>query len=215
MIELRLRHRLGEIEISGELDVASRLLALCGPSGSGKTSVLNMIAGLRRPDEGRIVIGGQILLDTSKGVDLPARARRLGYVFQEPRLFPHMSVRANLVYGAQRTPRDGAFVSFDDIVALLGIAPLLARRPDRLSGGEKQRVAIGRALLSQPRALLLDEPLSAIDDARRQEILALVETLRDAFAIPTIFVSHRVDEVTRLAEDVAMIEAGKLRLRER
>ena len=215
MIELRLRHRLGALEISGEIGVASRVLALCGPSGSGKTSVLNMIAGLMRPDAGRIVIGGETLLDTSRGVDLPARARRLGYVFQEPRLFPHLSVRANLAYGARLAPREAALVSFDDMVALLGIAPLLARGPEGLSGGEKQRVAIGRALLSQPRALLLDEPLSAIDDARRQEILALVETLRDAFSIPTIFVSHRVDEVARLAEDVAMIEAGKLRLRGR
>jgi len=215
VIELRLRHRLGEIELSGEIEVGARVLALCGPSGSGKTSVLNMIAGLMRPDEGRIVIGGETLLDTRGGVDLPARARRLGYVFQEPRLFPHLSVRANLVYGAQLAPRDGAFVSFDDIVALLGIAPLLARRPDRLSGGEKQRVAIGRALLSQPRALLLDEPLSALDDARRQDILALMESLRDAFAIPMLFVSHRVDEIARLAGEVATIAAGRFQLRAR
>ncbi len=210
MIEIRLRHKLGDFEILADFVARARVLAICGPSGAGKTTLLNLIAGLERPREGRIAIDDAVFLDTGRGVDVPARRRRVGYVFQEPRLFPHLSVATNLNYGARFAPADGKLVAFGDVVDLLGVAPLLERRPARLSGGEKQRIAIGRALLSQPRALLLDEPLSAIDDARRHEILGLIEKLRDAFAIPIVFVSHRVDEVERLADFVARIEKGAL-----
>jgi molybdate transport system ATP-binding protein len=209
MIEISVRHRVGDFAIMADIHAAGRVLALCGASGSGKTTLLNLIAGLARPAEGRIAINDAVFLDTSANIEMPTRARRLGYVFQEPRLFPHLSVRANLRYGARFAPPGAPLVAFDDVVALLGVAPLLARRPAKLSGGEKQRVAIGRALLTSPRALLLDEPLTAIDDARRQEILALIEQLRDAFAIPMILVSHRADEVERLADDVAVLSPGK------
>lgn len=210
MIEISARHSLGRFAIDVDIRASGRVLALCGPSGAGKTSLLNIIAGLETPREGRIVVGGETFLDTARRIEVPVRRRRLGYVFQEPRLFPHLSVAANLTYGARFAPAGDSAVDFEEVVALLGIATLLNRQPDTLSGGEKQRVAIGRALLSRPRALLLDEPLTAIDDARRQEILGLIETLRDAFQIPMIFVSHRGSEVARLATDVATIEAGRV-----
>jgi molybdate transport system ATP-binding protein len=209
MIEIKIRHRVGAFAIAADIVAQGRMLALCGPSGVGKTTLLNLIAGLARPERGRIAIDGAVHLDTARGIDAPTRARRLGYVFQEPRLFPHLNVEANLNYGARFAPSTARLVGFDDVVALLGIAPLLERRPARLSGGEKQRVAIGRALLMSPRALLLDEPLTAIDDARRHEILGLIETLRDTFAIPMIFVSHRPDEVERLASDIAVLSPGR------
>lgn len=210
MIEVRIRRRLGSLRLDVDISAEGRLLALCGPSGAGKTSLLNLIAGLDRPDAGRIAIGPHVFFDSERGVDTPARLRRVGYVFQEPRLFPHLSVEKNLLYGARFAEPDGADVAFGDVVEMLGVGALLTRRPEALSGGEKQRIAIGRALLMRPRALLLDEPLTAIDDARRYEILALMETLRDAFRIPMIFVSHRASEVERLANDVATIEAGRL-----
>ena len=153
---------------------------------------------------------GRRLLDTAAGLDRPPRRRRVGYVFQEPRLFPHLTVEQNLRYGERFVRAGRRLVDFDEVTALLGIAPLLARRPDRLSGGEKQRVAIGRALLASPSLVLMDEPLAALDDARRRDILGYVETLRDAFSIPIIFVSHRISEVERLASDVAVLEGGRL-----
>lgn len=209
MIEIRVRQRAGDFSLEADIRAEGRVLALCGPSGSGKTTLLNAIAGLARPSEGRIAIDDFVLFDSARGVDVPVRRRRLGYVFQEPRLFPHLSVRSNLTYGARFAPKIASLIGFDDVVSLLGVGPLLDRRPDKLSGGEKQRIAIGRALLSQPRALLLDEPLTAIDEERRLEILGLIEKLRDAFAIPMIFVSHRLDEVARLASDVAVLTPGR------
>jgi molybdate transport system ATP-binding protein len=210
MIDIRVRHKLGAFTIDAEIVASGRILALCGPSGAGKTTLLNMIAGLLRPAEGRIAVDGAVFLDTATGVDIPARLRRIGYVFQEPRLFPHLSVAANLRYGARFAARGPRLVGFDEVVGLLGIAALLPRRPRRLSGGEKQRVAIGRALLSHPRVLLLDEPLTAIDEARRREILGLIEQLRDTFAIPMIFVSHQAAEIERLASDIAVLSHGRL-----
>jgi len=208
MIEIRVRYGIGAFAIETDIGSTGRVLALRGPSGSGKTTLLNLIAGLSRPKEGRITVGGVAFFDSAAGIDMPTRLRRLGYVFQEPRLFPHMSVAANLRYGARFAPRADRLVGFDEVVALLGVGPLLARRPGRLSGGEKQRVEIGRALLSNPRALLLDEPLSAIDDPRRREILALIERLRETFAIPIVFVSHQAAEVERLATDIADLRQG-------
>jgi molybdate transport system ATP-binding protein len=210
MIEIAVRHRFGAFAIEADIRASGRILAISGPSGAGKTSLLNMISGLLRPDEGRIAVDGVVFLDTAIGLDMPTRQRRIGYVFQEPRLFPHLSVAGNLRYGARFARNDSRLVGFDEVVALLGIAHLLARRPARLSGGEKQRVAIGRALLSSSRALLLDEPLTAIDDARRRDILGLIEQLRDAFAIPIVFVSHRAGEVERLASEVAVLSQGRL-----
>jgi molybdate transport system ATP-binding protein len=210
MIEIRVRHKLGVFAIETDIRASGRVLAISGPSGAGKTTLLNMIAGLLRPTEGRIVVDDVAFLDTATGLDLSTRLRRIGYVFQEPRLFPHLSVAGNLNYGARFAPRGARLVGFDQVIALLGVGHLLARRPARLSGGEKQRVAIGRALLSSPRALLLDEPLTAIDDARRRDILGLIEQLRDAFAIPIIFVSHQAAEVERLASDIAVLDRGRL-----
>ena len=209
MIEIFVRRRLGELSIEADLYAEGRLLALCGVSGAGKTSILNMVAGLMRPDSGRIAIGGVTFFDSDHRIDLAPQARRVGYVFQEPRLFPHLTAAGNLKYGARFAGGGPRPVKFDDVVELLGVGPLLHRRPAKLSGGEKQRIAIGRALLMAPRALLLDEPLAAIDDARRQEILALIEKLRDAFMIPMVLVSHRVSEVERLADEIADVEAGK------
>jgi molybdate transport system ATP-binding protein len=210
MIEIAVEHAQGDFSIAAEIRAGGRVLALCGPSGAGKTTLLDLIAGLKRPRRGRIAVDEAVFLDTARGLDVPARLRRIGYVFQEPRLFPHLNVAHNLRYGARFASRGPRLVAFADVVALLGLEPLLARGPARLSGGEKQRVAIGRALLSNPRVLLMDEPLNAIDDPRRREILQWIETLRDAVAIPIVFVSHRVSEVERLASDVAVIEAGRL-----
>ncbi len=210
MIDIAVEHGQGDFTIAADIRASGGVLALCGPSGAGKTTLLDVIAGLRRPRRGRIAVDEAVFLDTARGIDVPARLRRIGYIFQESRLFPHLSVAHNLTYGARFASRGPSLVAFADVVALLGLEPLLARGPARLSGGEKQRVAIGRALLSSPRVLLMDEPLNAIDDARRQDILHLIETLRDAFAIPIIFVSHSVSEVERLASDIAVIEAGRL-----
>ena len=198
-IAFRLQH--GALRLEADILAEGRVLALVGPSGSGKTSALNVVAGLSHPEAGRIAFGDSVLFDSAAGVDEPPQRRRLGYVFQEPRLFPHMNVKANLLYGAKREP--AARESFGAIVDKLGIGALLRRRPRDLSGGEKQRVAIGRALLSSPRALLLDEPLSAIDAAKGEQILDLVEEIGGAFALPIVFVSHRAEDVARLATDIA------------
>jgi molybdate transport system ATP-binding protein len=215
MIALDVRLRQGDFLLDASLTAQSKTLALYGPSGAGKTTLLNIIAGLTRPDEGRVIVDGVTFLDTSERIDLSPRQRRVGYVFQELRLFPHLRVEKNLLYGRRFAPRgesgvDFGQVDFGQVVDLLGIGSLLDRWPARLSGGEKQRVAIGRALLANPRLLLLDEPLAALDEARRAEILTYIEKLRDAFAIPIVFVSHRRSEVERLAGDVAVIEEGKL-----
>ncbi len=181
----------------------ARVVALTGHSGAGKTSVLNAIAGLLKPAHGRIEVDGRVLFDSAAGIDLPAHERHVGYVFQDARLFPHMSVRRNLLYGKRdhRAESDAVAAprfSLDDVVALLGIGPLLTRRPANLSGGEAQRVAIGRALLSQPRILLLDEPLSSLDRARREEVIPYLQRLRDQMPLPMVYVSHSIDEVRRL-----------------
>ena len=207
MIEIRASRKFDGTNIEADIRTAGRSLALVGPSGGGKTTLLNMIAGLVTPDAGRIAIGDAVLFDSAAGVNLPPPQRRIGYVFQEPRLFPHYSVRGNLLYGARAAGE--ALIGFDDLVDWLGIRPLLDRRPARLSGGEKQRVAIGRALLRRPRALLLDEPLSSLDETRREDLMKLIAGLRDRFAIPLILVSHRREEVERLAIDVAQVEPGR------
>jgi len=198
--DIDLTKRLGEAEIACRIEGGEGLTVLFGPSGAGKTSVLNMVAGLLEPDNGHIRVGGETLYDAAGGVDVPAERRRAGYVFQEPRLFPHLRVRANLLYGRKQTGLD-----VDETISLLGIAPLLDRWPRTLSGGEARRVAIGRALLSDPAFLLLDEPLSSLDRARREEIMGLLERLRDALGLPILMVTHDRDEAARLGSRIVEI----------
>ena len=181
--------------------------ALFGRSGSGKSMVVNTIAGLLKPDVGRIVHDGTVLLDTQRHIDVPPERRRMGYVFQDARLFPHLSVAANLRY-AERRAAGSTYVSLDTVTGLLDLGSLMDRRTHQLSGGERQRVAIGRALLTQPRLLLLDEPLAALDGARREEVLPYLETLRDQLAIPMVYVTHDFDEVLRLATHIVLLESG-------
>lgn len=183
--------------------------ALFGRSGAGKTSVVSMVAGLTRPDGGRIVVDGRVLFDSERGVDVAPEKRRIGYVFQEGRLFPHLSVRANLTYGMALVAPGERTIGFDQVVSLLGIEHLLGRRPGRLSGGEKQRVAIGRALLTSPRLLLMDEPLAALDHARKSELLPFIARLTHELSLPILYVSHAADEILTLANALVLLEEGR------
>ncbi|WP_019173005.1 molybdenum ABC transporter ATP-binding protein [Pseudaminobacter salicylatoxidans] len=209
-VSVDISQRLGSLTLEARFESAGRLTALFGPSGSGKTSLINLIGGLMRPDRGRITAQGRVFVDTAERIFVPAHKRRVGYVFQEPRLFPHMSVRTNLLYGRWFTPSAERYEDLGRVVELLGIGHLLERRPSRLSGGEKQRVAIGRALLTSPRLLLMDEPLASLDEARKAEIMPYIERLRDETKIPIVYVSHSIGEVARLASDVAVMSQGKL-----
>ena len=212
MLEVDVQHRLGAFTLDAHFRSGPGLTALFGRSGAGKTSVVNAIAGLIRPQHGRIVVDGSVVLDTERGICTPTHRRRIGYVFQEGRLFPHLTVRHNLLFGRWFAPgRERRSTRLDDIVDLLGIAALLNRRPARLSGGEKQRVAIGRALLSSPRLLLMDEPLASLDSRRKDEILPYLERLRDEARVPIVYVSHSVAEVTRLATTIVLISDGRVR----
>jgi len=184
------------------------VIALFGRSGSGKTTLVNLISGLLPPDSGHIRLDETVLTDTRAGVAVPAEQRRIGYVFQEPRLFPHMTVAGNLRYGERRAAASARVISFEEVTALLGLGALLERRPRQLSGGERQRVALARALLSQPRLLLLDEPLASLDVARREEVLPYLEALRERLSIPIVYVSHQFEEVLRLATHLVLLEAG-------
>ena len=201
--------RNGRFPVEADFAADWGVTALFGHSGAGKTTLLKMIAGTLRPESGRIAVGDFTLFDAEKGINLPPEKRRIGYVFQEARLFPHMSVKRNLTYARWAGHRQ-ATRSFDEVVALLGIDHLLDRRPSTLSGGERQRVAIGRALLSDPALLLLDEPLSSLDHARRQEILPFIERLRDESHVPIVYVSHEIDEVARLADEIVLLSAGRV-----
>lgn len=188
----------------------SGVTALFGPSGSGKTTALRLIAGLDHPGRGRIEVDDAVLLDTQQGIRVPRHRRRVGLVFQDALLFPHLDVRSNLLYGRWFTPAGSHTIDFDAVVAVLGIGHLLQRRPDTLSGGERQRVAIGRALLSSPRILLMDEPLASLDLPRKLEILPFIERLRDDFGLPIVYVSHSREEVARLARHVVRLEQGRV-----
>ena len=210
MLRIDVQRRVGNLDLAARFETEARVTALFGRSGAGKTSIVNMIAGLLRPDRGRIEIDGQVLFDSAAGLDVPAEKRRVGYVFQEGRLFPHLTVRHNLLYGYALVPADSHYIELDRIVALLGLEDVLERRPGDLSGGEKQRVAIGRSLLSSPRVLLLDEPLASLDVHRREEILRYLELLRDEVRIPVVYVSHAVEEVVRLADTVVLMAAGRM-----
>ena len=202
-IDIDVARRLGDRTVAARFTAGPGLTALFGPSGAGKTSILNMVAGLLKPDRGHIRIGERTLF--GDGVDLPPEARRVGYVFQDGRLFPHRRVRANLVYGHNLVPHANRWMGLDEAVAFLGIGHLLDRWPHGLSGGEAQRVAIGRALLAGPEILLMDEPLSSLDAARRSDIMAVIERIRDELKLPILYVSHDRDEVDRLATSVVEI----------
>lgn len=203
-------HSFGAFKLDAAFTSDGGVTALFGRSGSGKSSIVRIIAGLARPGKGRVEFDGQVLVDTGTGVFVPSHKRRFGCVFQDARLFPHLSVRQNLVYGRWFAPKSTGADSFARVVDLLGIEPLLQRAPAKLSGGEKQRVAIGRALLSSPRLLLMDEPLAALDEARKSEIIPYLERLRDETGIPIIYVSHSVSEVARLADRVVLMRDGRV-----
>lgn len=209
-MEIKVARRQGDflVEVAVE-GPESGVTALFGPSGSGKTSLINMVAGLLRPDTGRISINGLCLFDSHQRIDLPPEKRRIGYVFQDGRLLPHLSVRANLRYGMQLTPVDRRFVTFETVVELLGIGHLLDRRPARLSGGEKQRVAIGRALLTSPAMLLMDEPLASLDASRKSEVLPFIKRLSREYTIPILYVSHIMDEILSLADRLIVMDKGR------
>jgi molybdate transport system ATP-binding protein len=208
-LKVAIRHRLGAFSLDATFETSGRLTALFGPSGSGKTSLVNLIGGLLRPDDGRIVADGRVLVDTAAGVFVPKHKRRIGYVFQDARLFPHMTVGQNLRYGRFFTPSSERYGDMDGVVELLGIGHLLDRKPGSLSGGEKQRVAIGRALLASPKLILMDEPLASLDDRRKAEIMPYIERLRDETKIPIVYVSHSVAEVARLATDIVVLDEGR------
>jgi molybdate transport system ATP-binding protein len=205
-----IRRRLGTFLLDAQFETGGGLIALFGRSGSGKSSIINTIAGLVRAERGHVTIDGTVLVDTARGIFVPRHHRRIGYVFQEGRLFPHLTVRQNLLYGRWFAPRAKRGDNLERVVDLLGIGALLERRPGRLSGGEKQRVAIGRALLADPRLLLMDEPLASLDEARKAEILPYIERLRDQSKVPIIYVSHSIAEVARLATAVVLLSEGKV-----
>jgi molybdate transport system ATP-binding protein len=210
MLSLDVERALGEFRLVASFEAGEGVTALFGRSGAGKTSVVNAIAGTLRPDRGRVVINGETVFDSARGIDVPTPKRRVGYVFQEGRLFPHLSVRQNLNYSGLFS-RGMPASEFDRVVDLLGLRELLERRPGNLSGGEKQRVAIGRALLSSPRLLLLDEPLASLDAHRKSEVLQYIELIRDEVNVPIVYVSHSVEEVVRIADTVVLMAAGSVR----
>ena len=209
MLSVDVEKRLGEFSIAAKFETTAGATALFGPSGAGKTSLVNMIGGLLTPDRGRIAVDGNVLFDSAARINVPADRRRIGMVFQEGRLFPHMTVARNLDYGRWMSGIEADPAERERIVSLLDIGALLARRPGRLSGGERQRVAIGRALLMKPRLLLLDEPLASLDRARKLEILPYLARLRGEAKVPMIYVSHQAGEIQRLCSQVVRIEDGR------
>jgi molybdate transport system ATP-binding protein len=210
MLAVDVEKRLGDFSLTARFETAAGVTALFGASGAGKTTLANMIAGLIAPDRGSIRVDGAVLFDSQARIDVPVHRRRIGYVFQEGRLFPHLTVAANLDYGRRMCGLAPDRAETDRIVALLDIGQLLDRRPGRLSGGERQRVAIGRALLMRPRLLLLDEPLASLDAGRKREILPYLERLRDEARVPMVYVSHHAGELRRLATSVVRLDAGRV-----
>jgi len=210
VLALDVEKQLGALSLAAGFQIAGGATALFGPSGAGKTSLINMIAGLLKPDRGCIVLDDTILFDAAKAINVPPHRRRIGYVFQEGRLFPHLSVWQNLDYGRRMSGRSRDAAEFERIAALLGITHLLQRRPRMLSGGERQRVAIGRALLMQPRLLLLDEPLASLDAGHKGEILPYLMRLRDEAAVPMVYVSHIAAEVRQIATHIVRLDQGRV-----
>ncbi len=209
MIDVDIEQRLGAFELAVAFRAEAPVVGLFGRSGSGKTSVINALAGITRPRRGRIEVSGETLFDSARGIDVPPERRRLGCVFQDDLLFPHLDVEANLLYGFRRAAAASRVIEASRVIDLLGLKTLLKRMPVALSGGEKQRVAIGRALLAQPRLLLMDEPLASLDVTRQNEVLRYIEQLRDDLHIPIVYVSHSIAEITRLADTVVIMAEGK------
>ena len=210
MLAVQAEKQLGEFAVNVSFTSDTAATALFGPSGAGKTSVINMIAGLLKPERGRIVLGDEVLFDSATGINVPTWRRRVGYVFQEGRLFPHFSVKRNLDYGRWVSGHASNPRQLSHVIDLLNVGHLLDRRPGKLSGGERQRVAVGRALLMQPRLLLLDEPLASLDTARKHDILPYLERLRDEARVPLIYVSHNAAEIKRIASRVVRLDSGKV-----
>jgi molybdate transport system ATP-binding protein len=210
MLSVDVEKRIGDFSLAARFETAAGATALFGPSGAGKTTIVNMIAGLVAPDRGRIALGDDVLFDSTTRTDVPPHRRRIGYVFQEGRLFPHLSVAQNLDYGRWMSDLPADAAETERVIGLLDVKPLLDRRPGKLSGGERQRVAVGRALLMRPRLLLLDEPLASLDARRKSEILPYLERLRDEAGIPMVFVSHHADEVRRIATSVVWLDDGRV-----
>lgn len=209
-VSIDIRHQFGAFALEASFQSPAGVTVLFGRSGSGKTSVINAVAGLFRPDNARIAVDDHLLCDTETRHWLPPHQRRLGYIFQESRLFPHLSVGKNLLYGRRFAPRKASPAPFDHVVDMLGISTLLDRKPAALSGGERQRVAIGRALLASPSLILADEPLAALDTARKEEILPYFERLRDEALAPILYVTHSAAEVARLATSVVVLQEGRV-----
>ncbi|MBE9605141.1 molybdenum ABC transporter ATP-binding protein [Acetobacteraceae bacterium H6797] len=211
MLDLAFRHAFPGFTLDAAIQAPTPgVTVIFGPSGCGKSTILAGVAGLLRPDAGHLSLDGQVMFDAGRRIMLPPEKRRFGMVFQESRLFPHLSVETNLRYGLRRAPRDSEGPGFEEVVSLLGIAHLLTRRPASLSGGEKQRVALGRALLSRPRLLLMDEPLAALDAGRKAEVLPFLSRLRDRLNIPLLYVTHALDEVDQLADTLVLMENGRV-----
>ncbi len=210
MLELELAWKREGFALQLQEQLPARITGVLGRSGAGKTSLLQLIAGLRRPETGRIVVDGKVLLDSRRGIWLPAHRRRVGLVFQEPRLFPHLSVRANLRYGARWAHGSEQRLSLDQLVSLLELEPLLERKPGALSGGERQRVALGRALLASPRLLLLDEPLTGLDAELRQKVLLFLQKALHAADLPVLYVSHRLEELLQLSSQLLVLDQGQV-----
>ncbi|MEL7257830.1 MAG: molybdenum ABC transporter ATP-binding protein [Pseudomonadota bacterium] len=211
-LKVDIRHAFEGFKLDVSCIAGAGVTAIFGPSGAGKSTLVNAIAGLLAPDEGRITLGGEVLFDQAQAVHIVPAKRRIGYVFQDGRLFPHMSVRDNIRFGARYAPEGFDQAEESNLVDLLGLEALLTRRPGTLSGGEKQRVALARAWLSQPRLLLMDEPLAALDEPRKDEIFPYLERLRDVAQVPIIYVSHNLAEVARLADDLIVLQSGKVAL---
>lgn len=209
-LNVAFRHRAGSFDLDVQFEAPPGVTALFGKSGSGKTTIVNAVAGLLRPDTGRVEVAGRVLVDRKAGIWVPPHRRRLGYVFQEGRLFPHLTVGQNLLYGRKRKSVSESQTPLDMVVSLLGLEGLLARRPLDLSGGEKQRVAIGRALLSDPDMLLMDEPLAALDSARKAEILPYIQRMCSEVGVPILYVSHSVPEIARIATTVVALDQGRV-----
>ncbi len=212
MLTVELTKQQGQFLIQVTFSIRERgITALYGPSGSGKSSIIDMIAGLKKPDWGSITVNDDVLYDSLLHVCLPPEKRCLGYIFQDSRLFPHLSVKQNLTFGMKLLKKNQRKVNFDQVVELLGIGHILYRRPAKLSGGEKQRIAIGRALLSSPAALLMDEPFASLDKARRSEILPFIRELSIELNIPILYVSHSPNEIIKLADHIIMLDQGKIK----
>jgi len=210
MLSVNVEKRLGDFTLAASFQSNGLVTGLFGNSGAGKTSIVNLIAGLIQPDRGEIALDNEVLDDTSRGIHVPPHRRRIGYVFQDARLFPHLSVRQNIDYGRRMNGFARDALAETHTVDLLDIGHLLDRRPAQLSGGERQRVALGRALLSKPKLLLLDEPLGSLDDERKADIMPYLVRLRDEASVPMVLVSHDADEMRQLATHVVMLKGGKV-----